>query len=427
MYIGSRIQKLREEKGLSQKEASCGIISTSHYSNVESGRFVPSEDVLRLLAERFDVPVPYFLDTQKPNPALQKLLDEYEQLLSLEVEQIRRFTTKHAAKFSYIPSILQEFTYNVLKYIDLVKTGQVRQAQKLYAKEMIHLSQKDLETNKPLFINYLYISGLFCYFNKNYRASIVYFRAILELARSEETIAKTFYNMSLAFFHLFDYAEALDYVKRAQQQYMNLHKWIAAGDCYNLAATILMEQNKATEAMRQIQKGFSVLGDSVSETSARLYHNLAYIQFKEKTYYDALKTINQCIELKQKMGSENLIISYTLKISILFHLEDFMAIQDNLKQIQQFTLQERESIQLRYIETKMYYTVREFPLYEKNMQGCIQYFQSNEEWKYLKEAARHFSIYYANQKKYKMAHHYQDLCILSYQRLTMEVKGGEME
>ncbi|MBB4823402.1 transcriptional regulator with XRE-family HTH domain [Sporosarcina luteola] len=427
MYIGSRIHKLREERGLSQKEASYGIISTSHYSNVESGRFVPSEDVLRLLAERFDVPFSYFFDIQKQDPALQKLLEEYEQLLSTEADQASRFTTKHAAKFSYIPSIQQEFHFNILKYISLVKTGEVRQAQKIYANEMIHLSQTDLETNKPLFTHYLYISGLFCYFNKNYRASITYYNTILELARKEEIIAKTFYNMSLALFHLYDYAEALDFVKKAQQQYINLHKWRAAGDCYNLAATILIELNKTTEAKQQIQKGFSVLGDNVSETSARLYHNLAYIQYQEKTYYDALKTINQCIELKQNMSRENLIKSYTLKISILFHLEDFMAIQDNIKQIQRFKLRERERIQLRYIETKMYYAVREFSLYEKNMQGCIRYFQNNEEWKYLKEAARHFSLYYANQKKYKMAYHYQDLCILSYQRLMGEMKGGETE
>jgi len=427
MHIGSRIQKLREEKRLSQKEASFGVISTSHYSNVECGRFVPSEDVLHLLADRFEVPVAYLLDSEKYDPVLQSLLEEYEELLSQETDHISRFTTKHAAKFTYIPSLLQESTFNVLKYIDLVRAGEIKQAQIHYTKEIIHLSKTDIETNKPLLKNYLYISGLYCYFNKNYRQSISYSKAILELAREEETMAKAFYNMSLALFQLYDYADALDYVNKAQQQYINLHNWKAACDCYNLAATIFVEQNKISEANKQIQKGFSVLGDTVSETSAKLYHNLAYIQFREKNYYDALKTINQCIELKQKVRSKNLIISYTLKISILFHLEDFKAIQGNLQQLQQFNLQERESIQLRYMESKMYFAVREFPLYERKMQGCIQYFRKNEEWKLLKEAARHLSLYYANHKKYKLAHQYQDLCILSYQRLMMEVKGGETE
>ena len=58
------------------------------------------------------------------------------------------------------------------------------------------------------------------------------------------------------------------------------------------------------------------------------------------------------------------------------------------------------------------------------MKNCIRQLQENEDWKKLKDAARHISLYYESTKKYKNAYSFQKLCIEAYERLTMEVKGG---
>ena len=86
MHIGSRIRRLRESRSLTQKEASSGIISTSHYSNIESGRFEPSNDVLELLADRLDVPICYFQRIYEDDAASPKNITEYEELLSSDMK-----------------------------------------------------------------------------------------------------------------------------------------------------------------------------------------------------------------------------------------------------------------------------------------------------------------------------------------------------
>lgn len=421
MHIGIRIRKLREAVGLSQKEASTGIISASHYSNIESGRFEPSKDVLELLADRFNVPAPYLYKHHTHDSELQSVLMKYEHLLRENMEDLPRFKAKHATKFTYIPSLSQEAIYNLLQYAELVKAGQITEAQKHYSTEIAHIPRNSIKTlGTPLNGISTYILGLYDYFNKQYLQSIEQFKDALEMIKDDYTRAKIYYNISLALYHLYDYAEALQYAYKAQHGYLELHDWTATGDCYNLIAALYLEQQKYAEAFPHIKKGLSVLGGQINETTARLYHNLAIVQWHEKNYYDALKTINQSIEMKQRLNSSNLFISYKMKLTILNSMEDFMAVGEIIRLIRRMPLSERECMQLNYFEAKMFHAVHEFQRYEQSMLLCIRYFYSHEEWKELKDASRHMALYYANRKRYKLAHECQTLCIVAYERLTRE-------
>ena len=108
------------------------------------------------------------------------------------------------------------------------------------------------------------------------KASISHFEDALHLTREESLSAKINYNISLALYQLYDYSAAHIYAKRAKEQYMHMHNWAKSGDCYNLIAALYLEQHKPKEARRYIDKGFSVLGTSMTETHGRLYHNLGF-------------------------------------------------------------------------------------------------------------------------------------------------------
>ncbi|MCG7346478.1 helix-turn-helix domain-containing protein [Sporosarcina sp. ACRSL] len=424
MHIGSRIRRLREREGLTQKEASSGIISTSHYSNIESGRFEPSSDVLEMLAERLNSPIAYFQKTHEDDACLQQLLTEYEELLSSDLKGIPGFLIKHSQQFTHIPSITQEIMFNLLKYTELLKVGKIPEAQTHYSSEIAYIPQTFFENaSKSLFEKYTYTSALFYYFNKDYEASISHFEDTLYLTRDESLCAKINYNISLVFFQQFDYGTAHIYAKRAKRQYMHLHNWAKAGDCYNLIAALYLAQHKTKEAKRYIDKGFSVLGTSTTVTHGRLYHNLAFVQMEEQEYIQALETVNKCIELKKKLKCDSLFDSQLLKLRILFHLGDLLALRESMNRLQPSN--ELNKAHLDYVEAKLYYALREYDLYEQKMKNCIHYLYANEDWKVVKDAARHLSIYYEANKKYKNAYKYQELCIEVYRRLTMELKGGE--
>ena len=62
--VGRRIERLREEKGLSQRGLAEGLyrVSYAFISRIESGQREPSLRTLRLLAERLGV-TPLYLET----------------------------------------------------------------------------------------------------------------------------------------------------------------------------------------------------------------------------------------------------------------------------------------------------------------------------------------------------------------------------
>ncbi|MCM3636680.1 helix-turn-helix domain-containing protein [Sporosarcina luteola] len=426
MHIGSRIRRLRESRGLTQKEASSGIISTSHYSNIESGRYEPSIDVLVLLADRLDVPISYFQRIHEDDALLQNLLTEYEELLSSNMKAIPQFINKHQKHFAYISSIHQEIMFHLLKYTELVKVERIPEAQALYSSEVAHIPQTFFENaSRALLEKYTYTSGVYYYFKKDYMASISHFEDALHLTREESLSAKINYNISLVLYKLYDYGTAHVYAKRAKQQYLHMHNWARAGDCYNLIAALYLEQHKTVEARRYIDRGFSVLGSPMTETQGRLYHNLATVLMKENDYTLALKTVNQCIDLKKLLKCTTLFDSQLLKLRILFRLGDLLALRDNMNRLQGFIQNELEQANLDYFEAKLYHALGEFELYEQKMKNCIDHLHKNEDWKALKDATRHLSLYYESNKKYKNAFKFQELCIEAYKRLTMELKGGE--
>ena len=425
MHIGSRIRRLRESRSLTQKEVSSGIISTSHYSNIESGRFVPSSEVLELLAERLDVPIGYFQKIYEDDARLQKILTEYEALLSSDMKAIPQFIDKHQKQFEFISSIQQENMFHLLKYTELVKVGRIQEAQAYYSTEIAYIPQTIFENaSRSLLEKYTYTSAVYYYFNKDYLASISFFKDALHLTREESLSAKINYNISLAYYQLYDYGTAHVYAKRAKNQYLHMHNWAKSGDCYNLIAALYLEQYKPKKAGLYIEKGFSVLGTPITETHGRLYHNLASVLLEEEDYVHALKTVNQCIDLKKQLKCRTLFDSQLLKLRILFQHGDLLALRESMNRLQSAIQNELEQANLDYYEGKLYYTLGEYELYEQKMKNCIHHLQANEDWKTVKDAAWHIAQYYEANKKYKNAYKFQEICIDAYRRLTMEVKGG---
>jgi len=67
MKLGEKIRKLRERKGLSQKELADLVgITQQAIASWESGKKKPRYDKLQRLAEIFKVPISYFLEEEKP-------------------------------------------------------------------------------------------------------------------------------------------------------------------------------------------------------------------------------------------------------------------------------------------------------------------------------------------------------------------------
>lgn len=426
MHIGSRLKRLREEKNLSQKAVSAGIVSTSHYSNIESGRFEPSNEVLFLLAERLNVPSSYLHRIHEENFKLQKLLMEYERLIAEEKGGIDSFLIKNDSNFLYIASLKQEIMYNVLKYLEHLKLGRISDAQKHYLEEIACIPKGYIaDANLSILEKYQYVTGLYFYYERKYAASIGHFKESLHLSTDELMSAKINYNLALAYYHESDYGCTLVYAKQALRLYMDMHCWKECGDCYNLVAALYIDLHELDEAEKYINKGFSILAEEVTNTYGNLYHNLAVIHNVKKEYVQALEMVNRSLEVKKAIRSSNQFSSKKLKIDMLFELKDFETLQICLRQLREEVSNELEEAHLLRIEANMYFSMREYEQYERHMIRCIDLFLENEDWMSLKDVSREFSAYYADQKKYKSAYTYQEYSTRAYRHMMKELKGGE--
>ncbi|WP_420167139.1 helix-turn-helix domain-containing protein [Caldalkalibacillus thermarum] len=61
---------IRRSLGVSQEWVAKGIVSRSHYSNIENGRYMPAPDVLELIAKKLNVPDKYLIEHNVPDRKL---------------------------------------------------------------------------------------------------------------------------------------------------------------------------------------------------------------------------------------------------------------------------------------------------------------------------------------------------------------------
>ena len=74
MELGAKLRQARQERGLSQKQVCQGIVTRNMLSMIENGAATPSMETLRLLADRLQMPMSYFLDDQAVTSSNQDLM-----------------------------------------------------------------------------------------------------------------------------------------------------------------------------------------------------------------------------------------------------------------------------------------------------------------------------------------------------------------
>lgn len=93
MKLPGKIKRLRKAKGLSQKEvAAMAGVHAAHFSRLETGKYQPSIEILRKIAQALDVTTDYLLNEEaddfSPIKVEDKTLAERIKLIdTLEVDE----------------------------------------------------------------------------------------------------------------------------------------------------------------------------------------------------------------------------------------------------------------------------------------------------------------------------------------------------
>ena len=406
MHIGKRLKEMRRRSGQSQEQVSQGIISSSHYSNIEGGRFEPSQDILYLLADRLSVPYTYFEDVHVDDPKLAVLLSKYEKLIEGgDQQETKTFFHENESKFEFIPSMNQELLFSLLRILDLVNFDQFDEVERLYISKVKGYIDPDevYMLSAAIQEKYYYVTGLIHYVKKHYPESIKHFNKTISLTKDANLEARLTFNVALSLFRIYDYHESLKYSLKAKDLYLNLHNWIKTADCYNLIAVLYREVKNYDQAEVYIKKGLDILDES-EMTYAVLLQNLASLRIEQNITEEALELLIRSINLKKKHNHQNLSVSYRTKLEIYIKKGDFASLKEELLVTKSYSVTAFDEAHVQVIEGKLKLYEEKYNEYESLMNNCINFFYDNQDWKSMVNISGDLSRYYAERKQYKKAY-----------------------
>ncbi|UCZ53978.1 tetratricopeptide repeat protein [Bacillus shivajii] len=422
MHIGNRLKKIRKLNRVSQLNLCKGIVSTSHYSNIESGRYVPSTDILESIAQRLQVPTSYLLNVHEHSPELDKLLAEYEELIESDLKEAKAFVEKQKKKFEYIPSIYQEAEYLLLKCLHDIKLLNLKEAEKSYEEIKFYIQEDELESyNHKLKFKYTYVSGLLIYEKRNYIESYHYFSKASMYTEDEGKRVKIIFNLGLICYYLYNLTKALEYVQSARTMYLEHHKWRETVECYILQGMILNEMQNYEEAEKVLQRGFNLAEEKkLDANKAKILHNLGNTCANNCEFEKSLNYYKSSIKIKKTSDPNNIFVTYYTLAKVYFNMSDFHSLKKLLLEVKEISTDEFELYRIKLIEAKMEYLLLNYDVYEKYMKEAIEYFYKKKFFIDIEGECKHLSDYYYEQKKYKSAHYYLSLELDTIKKIYKE-------
>ncbi|MEX3623215.1 tetratricopeptide repeat protein [Viridibacillus arvi] len=422
MKLGNRIKRIRLLKGLKQADICHGIISPTHYSNIENCRYTPSIDTLKLLAGRLEVPERYFHNIYEDTTEMQNILSTLESKIEKEsVEEVRQFLDLHQDQFRYIASIRQEFYFLLLKFLALVKMDEYDIAFSSYESEIATVDIDESQLYVATRQLYSYVTAVYHYYIGNHRKSVEYFKKILQLHEDPYMIARTSFNLALSHYHLCLFERSMKYANDAKDIYLNLHEWDKVGDCYNIISASYRELHEYTEAEAYLEKGFNICREEFHFLKSLLHHNHAVILFDNNKFEDALIQVNKAIEIKKTLDYSDIFVSLNLRLEIYLELDEIVKLRADLETVKSYIRNSKNEASYLLLNAMLEYKSGNLSDYEKFICASIDIFKQHTDLKQMKIATEHYANYLAMNKKYKKAFEMQALCTECYKKHLGEI------
>lgn len=429
MHVGQRIKCTRTSKKLSQATVSNGILSTSHYSNIESGRYDASPAILSAIAERLSVPDSYLNKINTPSQKIEQLLSDYDHALETGVHEADTFLQNNQKNFIYILSMTHEIRYLLLYCSHFLRKGDTKLVYEPYKKIHSYVNDDDIKSfPKPLRFKYYYVSGLYHFVERNYTTSYEYYTLASENTYKEHDQANIKYNLSLVFLRINDVYRAQFYLQESRKIYLDLQKWNETVKTYNLMGILQIENGHMDNAENVFTEGIKIAKErNFVEEEMKILHNLGLVEFNKKNYDKSIDYFQKSIKLKKKDGNKNepfllhgLFISYLAILNSLMHARNFDGVKEKLTEKNQYCHEKIHFVQVQVIEAKLAYELTNFPAYEKEMENAIDYLYKHSFWNLLEDIAAEFSNHFADKHHYKKANDYLTLELEVLKKLYKE-------
>ncbi|ADU29017.1 helix-turn-helix domain-containing protein [Evansella cellulosilytica] len=415
MHIGERLKRLRNNNNISQISVCEGITSPSHYSNIESGRYEPSEDILVQLSERLHVPAAYLLNVYDESQKIKKLLSTMDGLLEKDLSLVENFLKQNQASFTYICSIKQEIQFYILNCYFHLKTMSVTKAKEFNSKISSYIKDFSLMESigfpNSITFKYLYNLAFLKSYERQFKEGKNYYIQSLNYVPSQLDEGRIHFNLALCCFNMHDFYTGLDYCNKAKSIYMDIHQWKQTVETYLLSGLIYMELNDLDNAQKVLMKGLNLGEEKNLELQlTKIYHNIGTLYLKKSELTKSMEYFHISLKLKEKVDPTSLFITYLALLHT--HLErgeinDFETIVKKAKEARNKSIE--DDYFLMSIQAEKEKLVNNMEAYEKLMTECLHFFYEKKYWREILSHAKELSDHLYMNRKYKKAYYYLNM------------------
>jgi transcriptional regulator with XRE-family HTH domain len=420
LNIGRRIAKIRKVKNIPQEFVCKGIVSRSHLSNIESGRYEPAEDILLILSDRLGIPKDYLLKSYEIDEDLEQLLASLKKQLNVDVAKAEDILHQIKDKYPFIYSVYQEAYFFLLESCYYIKKQNAVLAKDILKKEFLPLINDHKIDTMPAQMRelYYYIRGVLCYYKQDYLQCYQYYLQQLPLVNNNVQKAAIYFNISLALWKLYDFNNAISYAHKARILYFEEHQWYKAADAYNSLGILYWENLELILAEEQLQKALDMAEQyKYDELKGRIYHNLGLVYHAKHESDQSLHYLFMSLELKKEIKHSSINMTYRSILNIYIEQSLSKEAKLMLEEAHENCEDKLEANYLKVIEARLNLKSGQRDLYETLIKEAITFFNDNQEWKHLIMFSEEFGDYYHRSRKYKLASNYYKMSIKAYQKL----------
>lgn len=408
MNLANRLKKIRISRNFDRATLAKGILSYSHLSNIELGRFEPSEEMLVALAKRLKVEEDYLLKYKETDSQLDELLILLKSSIDTnDLNQTEIIVQNIKKNHSVIFSVYQETFFYILVSYYKYKNNSINDALKLFELEVLPLLENINIEGVPSDFRevYYYIQGVSCFFKGYYYNSYQNFLKQMILVKTNLLKATANYNVALTLYKLSNYHTAITYAIKALDLYLHERQWYKAADADNLLGVLYWENRDVVNAEKHFINAMEISNQyKLDELKSRILHNLGLLYEKKEDVTKSLEYFLLSLELKKKFGDKNSLIStYCSVLNIYIEKKTFDLANILLNDAKNMCDELDQQYHLKMVEAKLILKYQKFKEYELLMNEVIDYFINNLQWKQVIEPAEELGDYYYNNKKYKAA------------------------
>jgi HTH-type transcriptional regulator, quorum sensing regulator NprR len=419
LLIGNRIKYLRQKKNLSLEVLAKGIVSLSHLSNIEAGRYIPSEEILSPLAKSLKVPQPYLTGFTQKDSKLETLLNNLSYKIHTDLEEANEILDEISTSYEFINSPLQEYYYLALKSLYEFKANFVSIANKIIEQEFV--AYVDIESpefhalsSQELKEVVYYTYGLYYFYKKDfYKSNEMYEEC--KRCNKNSRVGDIHFNIALNFWKLGYLSSAIHNLNLALSEYLKDFDWVSIGDTYNFLGILYQETGQTKMAIETFSKISKLPAQDPSKKAAVL-HNIGNLFFMSGEYIKSEEYLNSAIQLKREFLLDSLFSSVKLLAEIHIKKKNIDEATTIIDEARKYLASEKEKAIIKILDGRVSFLNGDYIQYETQTKEAINILYKSGYYKELIEPCKLLASYYSDNFKYKLSSKYYFLALLCMEK-----------